>query len=103
MPPTRAKSPKLGRRKSCSDAVSSSRAEKVKGASLHGNHHSLGSQREDTIATTLGSANRKKQNNVQNGHGLLNFKDESMKVQEMSESVPQKANSHTDSDIDFLS
>ncbi|XWS08850.1 hypothetical protein CRYUN_Cryun40dG0035700 [Craigia yunnanensis] len=103
MPPTRAKSPKLGRRKSCSDAVSSSQGEKVKGASLHGNRHSLGSQREATIATTFGSANKKKQNNIQNGHAPLKFKDESMKVQEMSESVPQKANGHTDSDIDFLS
>ena len=101
MPPTRAKSPKLGRRKSCSAAVSSSQGEKAKGASHHRNRHSLGSQREDTIATTFGSANKKNQNNVQNGHAPLKFKDESMK--EMSESVPQKANGHTDSDINFLS
>ncbi|XVF28678.1 hypothetical protein REPUB_Repub15cG0051000 [Reevesia pubescens] len=49
MPPTRAKSPKLGRRKSCSDAVGSRQGEKVKGAFHHGNRHSLSSQREDHI------------------------------------------------------
>ncbi|XVF38361.1 hypothetical protein REPUB_Repub20aG0094900 [Reevesia pubescens] len=87
MPPTRAKSPKLGRRKSCSDAVNSS-GEKVKAYSHHRNRHSLGSQREDTVATTFGSANKKNQNNVQNGHAPLKFKDESSKVQEMIESVP---------------
>ncbi|XWS13783.1 hypothetical protein CRYUN_Cryun36dG0067700 [Craigia yunnanensis] len=103
MPPTRAKSPKLGRRKSCSAVVSSSQGEKVKGASHHRNRHSLGSKREDTIAATFGSANRRNQNNVQNGHAPLKFKDESIEVQELSESVPQKANAHTDSDIDFLS
>ncbi|GMI69902.1 WAVE-DAMPENED 2-LIKE 3 [Hibiscus trionum] len=54
MPPTRAKSPKLGRRKSCSGPVSSTQGEKVK-------------------------------------------------AQEMSESIPPKANGHTDSDINFLS
>ncbi|XWS53864.1 hypothetical protein CRYUN_Cryun10bG0037000 [Craigia yunnanensis] len=102
MPPTRAKSPKLGRRKSCSDAVSSSQGEKLKGASHHRIRHSLGSQREDTIATTFCSANEKNQNNVQNGHAPLKFKDESSKVQEMSESVAPKTNGHTDSDISFL-
>ncbi|XP_022761116.1 protein WVD2-like 3 isoform X2 [Durio zibethinus] len=104
MPPTRAKSPKLGRRKSCSDAVASTQGEKEKGATHHGNRHSLGSQREYTIATTFGSANKKKnQNNVQNGHTTLKLKDETMKVQEMSESVPPKANGHIDLDINFLS
>ncbi|XWS39226.1 hypothetical protein CRYUN_Cryun18bG0032200 [Craigia yunnanensis] len=102
MPPTRAKSPKLGRRKSCSDALSSSQGEKVKGATHHRIRHSLGGQREDTIATTYGSANKKNQNNVQNGHAPLKFKDESTKVQDMSESVPPKANGHTDLDINFL-
>ncbi|XP_022722275.1 protein WVD2-like 3 [Durio zibethinus] len=85
MPPTRAKSPKLGRRKSLSNEVSSSQREIVKGASQHGNHHSLGSQREDTIAITFGSANKKNQNNILNGQAPLKFKDKSMKVQEMSE------------------
>ncbi|XVF62955.1 hypothetical protein PTKIN_Ptkin09bG0050500 [Pterospermum kingtungense] len=103
MPPTRPKSPKLGRRKSCSDAVGSSQGEKVKGASHHGNRHSLGSQGEDTIATTCGSANKKNRNNVQNGHAPLNSKDESMKVQEMSESLALKANGHIESNIDSLS
>ena len=102
MPPTRAKSPKLGRRKSCSNAVSSSQGEKVKGDSYHRIRHSLGDQREDTIATTYGSANKKNQNNVQNGHAPLKFKDAYTKVQDMSESVPPKANGHIDLDINFL-
>ncbi|WRX21752.1 TPX2 [Theobroma cacao] len=103
MPPTRAKSPKLGRRKSSGDAVSSSQGEKVKGDSHHRNRHSLASQREDTIATMFGSANKKNPNNFQYGHAPLKFKDESMKVQEMSESVSPKVNGITDSDINFLS
>ncbi|KAK9020304.1 hypothetical protein V6N11_054793 [Hibiscus sabdariffa] len=100
MPPTRAKSPKLGRRKSCSGPVSSSQGEKVKGVSHHKNRHSLGSQSKDVNAATFGSANEK---NVQNGNAPLKFKDEFLKGQEMSESVPPKANGHTDSDINFQS
>ncbi|OMO95567.1 hypothetical protein COLO4_15796 [Corchorus olitorius] len=104
MPPTRAKSPKLGRRKSTSDAVNSSQAEKVKGALHHRNRQSMGSQREDSIATTLGSENKKHQNDVQNGYAPLKFEEESTKVQEISESVPPIiANGHIDSDISFLS
>ncbi|KAK9007215.1 hypothetical protein V6N11_051045 [Hibiscus sabdariffa] len=103
MPPTRAKSPKLGRRKSCSGPVSSSQGEKVKGVSHHKNRHCLGSESKDIIATTFGSANKKNQNNVQNGNGPLKLKDEFLKGQEMSKSIPPKANGHTDSDINFLS
>ncbi|XVE81762.1 hypothetical protein DITRI_Ditri15bG0091800 [Diplodiscus trichospermus] len=103
MPPTRAKSPKLGRRKSCSDAASSTQGEKVKGSSHHGNRLSLGSQREVTVATTIGSANKKNQKIVQNGLAPLKLKDEYMKAQEMNESVPQNANGLTDSNIDSLS
>ncbi|KAE8670571.1 Protein WVD2-like 1 [Hibiscus syriacus] len=73
MPPTRAKSPKLGRRKSCSGPVSSSQGEKVKGA-YHKNRHSLGSQGEDIIVAAFGSANEKNPNNVQNGNAPLKFK-----------------------------
>ncbi|XP_017623744.1 protein WVD2-like 3 isoform X5 [Gossypium arboreum] len=103
MPPTRAKSPKLGRRKSCSGPVSSSQGDKVKGTSHHKNRHSLGSQREAIIATTFSSANKKNQNNVQNGNSPLEFKDESSKAQEMCELVPPEANGHIDLDINFLS
>ncbi|KAG4126381.1 hypothetical protein ERO13_D10G153300v2 [Gossypium hirsutum] len=103
MPPTRAKSPKLGRRKSCSGPVSSSQGDKVKGTSHHKNRHSLGSQREAIIATTFGSANKKNQNNVPNGNSPLEFKDESSKAQEMSELVPPDANGYIDLDINFLS
>lgn len=51
MPPTRAKSPKLGRRKSYSDAVNSSEGEKGKGAYVRGNRHSLGIYKEDITNT----------------------------------------------------
>lgn len=99
MPPTRAKSPKLGRRKSCSGPVSSSQGDEVKGTH-HKNRCSLGSQREAIIATTFSSANKKNQNNVQNGKALLLIQ---RQAQEMSELVPPEANGHTGLDINFLS
>uniref|UniRef100_A0A6N2N6T7 TPX2 C-terminal domain-containing protein n=1 Tax=Salix viminalis TaxID=40686 RepID=A0A6N2N6T7_SALVM len=45
LPPTRAKSPKLGRRKSCSNGVNSSQPDRVKGS--EGNNQSQGIYRED--------------------------------------------------------
>lgn len=42
LPPTRAKSPKLGRRKSGSDTLSLAQGDKIKVASGRGNRHSLG-------------------------------------------------------------
>ncbi|KAJ6431260.1 hypothetical protein OIU84_018696 [Salix udensis] len=47
LPPTRAKSPKLGRRKSCSNGVNSSQPDRVKGACSEGNNQSQGIYRED--------------------------------------------------------
>ena len=47
LPPTRAKSPKLGRRKSCRNGVNSSQPDRVKGACSEGNNQSQGIYRED--------------------------------------------------------
>ncbi|KAL5784781.1 hypothetical protein ACOSQ2_007173 [Xanthoceras sorbifolium] len=73
MPTTRAKSPKLGRRKSCSDAVSLNQGDRVKGAFRPGNRHSMSTHKEDISA--LGSTNRK-DSNIQNGDAVYKFKDE---------------------------
>lgn len=55
MPPTRAKSPKLGRKKSFNDAEKSSQADKLKGDSNAGSHQSLICHGED--ASELVSTN----------------------------------------------
>ncbi|CAL5413478.1 unnamed protein product [Camellia sinensis] len=67
-PPTRAKSPKLGRRKSCNDAA----RDKGVGASGQGTRYSLGNYKDSTTATT----NKKDQINLQNGNAAFKFKDE---------------------------
>uniref|UniRef100_A0A2P2INQ2 TPX2 C-terminal domain-containing protein n=2 Tax=Rhizophora mucronata TaxID=61149 RepID=A0A2P2INQ2_RHIMU len=59
MPPTRAKSPKLGRRKSCNNGVNSSPADKAKDAYGQVNHCNVGAHKED-INTSV-SINRKNQ------------------------------------------
>ncbi|KAM0943513.1 putative protein WAVE-DAMPENED 2 [Dioscorea sansibarensis] len=48
VPPTRAKSPKLGRRKSCGDATNPSTRDKQAGEQHRLNRHSLGSIKQDT-------------------------------------------------------
>ncbi|KAG2728038.1 hypothetical protein I3843_01G182400 [Carya illinoinensis] len=90
LPPTRAKSPKLGRRKSCSETVSLSRGHKVKGACAQGNRHSLGIYKEET--TTDGSTFSKDQINIQNGNTLCKFKDDSKEAEEINESFTTKVN-----------
>ncbi|GKV42281.1 hypothetical protein SLEP1_g49699 [Rubroshorea leprosula] len=97
MPPTRAKSPKLGRRKSCSDAVRKTKGVKVKGSSQLVTRHSLGAVKED-IQTTNGYTNKKNLWN-QNGHIPSKFKDETEKAEEMSESIVPKVNGHSNGDI----
>ncbi|GAV69612.1 TPX2 domain-containing protein [Cephalotus follicularis] len=97
MPPTRAKSPKLGRRKSCSDAVSSNIRDKVKGASHQGKHNSMGSYKEDTM--TVGSTNRKDKGNFRNGHAIIKSKDELKQVEEINESILPMVNGHSNADL----
>ncbi|KAF3456858.1 hypothetical protein FNV43_RR01512 [Rhamnella rubrinervis] len=69
LPPTRAKSPKLGRRKSCSDTVA-----KVKGISGRANRHSLVSYKGE--ATNVGLLIIKDQRNLHNITSVCEFDDE---------------------------
>ena len=78
LPPTRAKSPKLGRRKSCSDTVA-----KVKGISGRANRHSFVSYKEET--TIAGDTNTKDNSNfhnVNNGNVVRNFNNETQQLAE---------------------
>ncbi|XP_057957519.1 protein WVD2-like 3 isoform X2 [Malania oleifera] len=88
-PPTRAKSPKLGRRKSCSDAVTSAEGNKGKGACDRGNRHSLGTYKEDISSTS--STGSKEQMCVQNV--------EDTNEREMSDCLSPKVNGQHNVDI----
>lgn len=66
LPPTRAKSPKLGRRKSCSNADKLSEEDKIKLSLGQGNHHNSGGYKEE--AKTSGS-----RYTVINGQGTANI------------------------------
>lgn len=65
-PPTRAKSPKLGRRKSCSDAINPSQGDNNRVPCGRLNRHSLGSYKED---------NGKDRSNLRNGNATGKDKD----------------------------
>nr|XP_011467878.1 PREDICTED: protein WVD2-like 1 [Fragaria vesca subsp. vesca] len=86
MPPTRAKSPNLGRRKSCSDTVKVSQREGVKGAAGPANRHSMGSYKKDA------SVQRKDQINIRNGNTDCKIVEEPKKVDEISKSIPANLN-----------
>ncbi|KAG6664760.1 hypothetical protein I3843_02G100300 [Carya illinoinensis] len=101
LPPTRAKSPKLGRRKSCSNAVSSSHEQKVKGACAWENRRSLGIYKEET--TTNGPNNFRKQSNFQNGNATWKFNDEQKEMEDISESNATMVNGQGDVDYDVHS
>ncbi|KAI4345759.1 hypothetical protein L6164_012855 [Bauhinia variegata] len=53
LPPTRAKSPKLGRRRSSGDAVNLSKGDKVKRPVVQGKHHRLFNDKEDAIIVKM--------------------------------------------------
>ncbi|XP_011073495.1 protein WVD2-like 3 [Sesamum indicum] len=79
-PPTRAKSPKLGRRKSCSDAKGSDRgAEEAR--------HSFSIFRDSPPAA---STNRKNGNNIQNGHASCKSREPTRQGVEMEEAFTPK-------------
>ncbi|EEF45173.1 protein WVD2-like 3 [Ricinus communis] len=88
LPPTRAKSPKLGRRKSCSNAVNPSQIDKVKGACGRGSRQSLGSCKEDV--------NRKDQYNILNGHAVCKIDENG---QEKDNSNPPEVNEESTESI----
>ncbi|KAI3973002.1 hypothetical protein MKX01_019660 [Papaver californicum] len=80
--PTRAKSPKFGRRKSCGDAVNSYQREDKGGASApQMNRHSHGSNRKDASLV-----NRDLINNQSNSSLTCEAKDESNQVRETTKS-----------------
>lgn len=97
MPPTRAKSPKLGRRKSFGDAVNSSQGDKVKTAGALRSRRSLGIFKEET--TTNGSTIIKDQSNIHNGDAIYKFKDEPNEAEEINESIVTKINGQGNVDI----
>ncbi|XP_021801859.1 protein WVD2-like 3 isoform X1 [Prunus avium] len=90
LPPTRAKSPKLGRRKSCSDTVKLSHGDRSKGTFGRGNRHSMGNCKEDT--TYAGSPKSEAQINIRKGNAVSEFIDETKNVDEMNKFVPASLN-----------
>lgn len=97
-PPTRAKSPKLGRRKSCSDAVGFSQGNNGVVAHGQGTRHSLGTYK-DSSAT---AANDRKDRIIfQNGNATFKLKDESRRARDRSISV--KIHGQGNVDISIMS
>lgn len=70
LPTTRAKSPKLGRRKSCSDAVKPTEGDNGRGAASRVNRNSVGSTRKDAASV----ANSKDQFIGRNGNATCRVK-----------------------------
>ncbi|XP_031272364.1 protein WVD2-like 3 [Pistacia vera] len=93
MPPTRAKSPKLGRRKSCSDAVSSNQGDKVKGACRPVNRHSVGEYFEET--NSVGFTNGKDLSDIQNGHSNYELDE----INHVEEIILPLVNGHSNANI----
>lgn len=89
LPPTRAKSPKLGRRKSCSDAVSFSQGDKGKESRSRGNRQSLGSHNKDQIS-------------IQNVNASCKFKDESEQMRETDESISPNTSGLVSGNVDIV-
>lgn len=86
LPPTRAKSPKLGRRKSCSDTVKPSEGSKVKGINVHANRHSLVNYKEES--TIIRPLTMKDQSDVDNITAFCNFDDDPKQAGEVKMSPP---------------
>ncbi|CAK9183887.1 unnamed protein product [Ilex paraguariensis] len=95
-PPTRAKSPKLGRRKSCSDAGGVSQGDKGIGGGGRGTRHSLGNYKDTNIVATM---NSKDQTKVQNGDFTCKFKDGTKPMAETNEAISSKINGQGNMDV----
>lgn len=78
LPTTRAKSPKLGRRKSCSDAVKSTEGDNGRAASARVNRNSVGSIRKDAASVT----NSKDQFIGRSGNATCRVKSDPKQVKE---------------------
>ncbi|KAG6766196.1 hypothetical protein POTOM_030267 [Populus tomentosa] len=81
LPPTRAKSPKLGRRKSCNNRVNSSQPDKVKRDFNDEEKQSQDSSREDTSIPVS-------QHGVLKDHAISKFEVETQQAEEKDESSP---------------
>ncbi|XP_019427708.1 PREDICTED: protein WVD2-like 3 isoform X2 [Lupinus angustifolius] len=79
LPPTRAKSPKLGRRKSNSGAVNSSEGEKVKGDVARRKHRT---QLNDKIAST--NSNNYDKSNVNDDSGIYELRNKTKHIDEIN-------------------
>ncbi|KAM0936652.1 putative protein WAVE-DAMPENED 2 [Dioscorea sansibarensis] len=77
-PPTRAKSPKLGRRRSCDDAVNASPADNNAGLCSRSNHHSLDAHKECA---------KKSSHHVKKGDAEIKDKEDSEDVELNSDAV----------------
>ncbi|KAF5177565.1 Wvd2-like [Thalictrum thalictroides] len=94
LPTTRAKSPKLGRRKSYSDAVNSTQGDDGKAAVARMNRHSLGSNRKDTASNT-----NKDQFNGRNGNAAPKVKNDPKQMKEATKSASPKIADQSDADV----
>ncbi|XP_016438085.1 protein WVD2-like 3 [Nicotiana tabacum] len=92
-PPTRAKSPKLGRRKSCSDSVG---LNKGMGAYDRGTCHSLEVYNENAA---FDSRNRKDRVNIQSSTAIYKFNNEANHAEEINESYMTKIHEEMNVDI----
>ncbi|XP_019237415.1 PREDICTED: protein WVD2-like 3 isoform X2 [Nicotiana attenuata] len=92
-PPTRPKSPKLGRRKSCSDSVG---LNKGMGPYDRGTRHSLEVYNE---SAAFDSRNRKDRINIQSGTAIYKFNNEANHAEEINESYMTKIHEEMNVDI----
>ncbi|CAK9157265.1 unnamed protein product [Ilex paraguariensis] len=95
LPVTRAKSPKLTRRKSCGDAVNSSPVEK--GVCARATRHSIGIYKEGS--TTTCTPKYKGQFSGWNVNGTSKVKDSPKQAKESSKTTPRKVTEQRSADI----
>ncbi|KAK6914044.1 TPX2, C-terminal [Dillenia turbinata] len=96
-PSTRARSPKLGRRKSCSDAVNSTQGERAKGAFGQGNRRSLGNYKGDI--TNHCDDNRNDHTTSLKSNAARKIKEGHKQLRKPSELIHPKMNEHGNVDI----
>ncbi|KAL6325856.1 hypothetical protein AAG906_031068 [Vitis piasezkii] len=96
VPLTRPVSPKLGRRKSCSDATISSQEEKGRVCS-RASRHSLGSYKYDSSTTT--TTKNKDQIAGRAGNSACKVKEQPKQAKETTKSTPPKIIEQTNTDI----
>jgi len=98
LPLTRPQSPKLNRRKSCSDAVQTSQEEVGKHCARH--RHSIGNHKDSTATST---AKAKVQISSQTANGIRKVTGRSKQERVTAEAVPEKTAEPTNADISVQS